>query len=178
MQIVQYKDKTIKWREKKTFSWIQIGIFFCSLSGLGFFQSMAHEAGEKCQNHLWIHFHQIVRQSVHPGTDLTSQWDGVPGRGSRRRRCHREAKMRAVWKTLQVFVLLLGISDFVIFPQKSSLGLLHHVPLDRTRSNDVNQINHGQTGADGLVLHEEGKYFMQMQQNILWPTPPPHTHIP
>lgn len=48
-------------------------LVFRPLSGLGFFQSMAHEAGEKCQNHLWIHFHQIVRQSVHPGTDLTSQ---------------------------------------------------------------------------------------------------------
>lgn len=69
-------------------------------------------------------------------------------------------------KPLQLFVLLLGVAHFVVFLQKSSLGLLHHVPFDRTRSNDVNQIDHGQTGADGLVLHEEGKYFMQMQPNI------------
>lgn len=44
-----------------------------SLSVVALFQSVAHEAGEQCQHHLWVHFHQIIGQGVDTSTDLTSQ---------------------------------------------------------------------------------------------------------
>lgn len=47
---------------------------------------------------------------------------------------------------------LLCIVEFILVVQPSPFYFLHHLPPDSTRSDDVEQIDHWQTGADQLVL--------------------------
>lgn len=123
---------------------MHIGGLFVSVSAVGLFQTVAHEAGEQRQHHLWIHFHQIVRQRVDTSSDLTSQWDCVPGRGTGRgdNDLVTNTKTRESGKNSWYLVFLLGVVEFIVLLQHSSLCSLHHVPLDGTGSDDVDQVNH------------------------------------
>ena len=53
------------------------------------------------------------------------------------------------------FCILLGVVEFIAMLKHSVLSSLHHVPLDGTGSDGVDQINHWQAGADQFVLQEK-----------------------
>lgn len=53
--------------------------------------------------------------------------------------------------------LLLGVVEFIVIVHHSPFLFPHHVPLDGTGSNDVDQLNHWQAGADQFVLQKNRK---------------------
>lgn len=66
-------------------------------------------------------------------------------------------KVRERGKKLLRLCVLLGVVEFISILQHSSLSFLHHVPLDGTRSDGVDQVNHWQAGADQVVLQKTEK---------------------
>lgn len=75
--------------------------------------------------------------------------------------------------------LLLGVVEFLVIIQHSPVSSLHHVPLNGTRSNGVDQVNHWQAGADQFVLEKSGKQSQTQNAALcfLKHTMLSHTHL-
>lgn len=73
-------------------------------------------------------------------------------------------------KPIEIFLLLLGVVEFIFVLQHSFLSSLHHVPLDCTGSDGINQVNDWQTGADQFVLQRTVKWGQMHTQSRLFDT--------